>query len=169
MKTIKFYVKAEVLGQLGLQGSPAQPVVSKLEHQNKASQKSLKPPNKTIPIRDNMPTFLPDPLFQQSQNVCSSTTLSPYALFMARPLASSNSLINLLSGSFPPFSTAHLFARIKHIKCTAIEGKFLFKKNNLAAIISAPFPYFFLFSQYLHFCNPILIFSERLLELRNRN
>lgn len=39
-----------------------------------------------------MPTYLSDPLFQHSQNICSSTTFSPHVLFMDRPLASSESL-----------------------------------------------------------------------------
>lgn len=98
-----------------------------------------------------MPTYLSDPLFQQSQNVCSSTTLSPHALFMGRPLASSESLDKSSERFLSSFLHSSFFALIKYIKWTAIEGNFLFKKNNQAAAPLVSFLFIIYFQLFNYF------------------
>lgn len=127
-------------------------MVGKLEHQNEVETSS-----KTRPIRHNMPTYLSDALFRQSQNVCSSASLSPHVLFMGRPLAPSESLDKSSERFLSSFS--HIFAHTKRIKWTVIEENFPFLgKQPTCLDLYTPSPFFFMVC-----ISEIWVFPERLL------
>lgn len=122
--------------------------------QDTADKPLLAKPVKVQTHQSQHAYFSLDTLVQQSQNVCSSSSLSPHALFMNRPLAPSESLVKSSEGFLSSSSHNSFSSFTEHIIWTLIERNFL-----LAFFFS---PVLFLISLNLSssFCNSTFVLKS---------